>query len=153
MCLGDCVVRYWSATLDVTSSNLLSIIVLLPPANEVWGKVIFSVACVHRGEYLSRFPPGQVHLPWAGNPPWAGTLPRQVHPPPGTPPWAATSPQAATPLGTVHAGGYGQQAGSTHPTWMHSCLLLNSAEVIVTRYKTSSYLGWIKSPHVVTYYT
>ena len=49
----------------------------LPPANEVWGKVIFSEACVknsvHRvGECLTRPPRDQ-----------AGTLPRtrQVHPP------------------------------------------------------------------------
>ena len=59
----------------------------LPPANEVWGKVIFSVACVknsvHRGGgFLGRYPPS----------------------------------------GTVHAGRYGQQAGGTHPTGMHSCL-------------------------------
>ena len=25
------------------------------------------------------------------------------------------------PLGAVHAGRYGQQAGGTHPTGMHSC--------------------------------
>ena len=28
-----------------------------------------------------------------------------------------------TPPGAVHAGRYGQQAGGTHPTGMHSCLL------------------------------
>ena len=47
-------------------------------------------------------PPGQV-------PPRAGTPPRQVH------------PRAGTPPGAVHAGRYGQQAGGTHPTGMHSC--------------------------------
>ena len=67
--------------------------VLLPPANEVWGKVIFSVACVknsvhRRGEYLGRYTPcgqvqprGQVHPPRQVHPPWAGISPRQVHPP------------------------------------------------------------------------
>ena len=60
----------------------------LPPANEVWGKVIFSVACVknsvHKGEYLGRYPPGrytplgQVH-PRAVHPPGRYT-PGQVHP-------------------------------------------------------------------------
>ena len=50
---------------------------------------------VHRGGV-----PGQVHP----HPPWAGTPPRQVHPPEA-----------------VHAGRYGQQAGGTHPTGMHSC--------------------------------
>ena len=35
--------------------------------------------------------------------------PGQVHPPPGAV--------------HVHAGRYGQQAGGTHPTGIHSCLL------------------------------
>ena len=49
---------------------------------------------VHRGEYLGRYnPPGQVPPPPAGTP----------------------------PLGAVHAGRYGQEAGGTHPTGMHSC--------------------------------
>ena len=30
-------------------------------------------------------------------------------------------PEAGIPLGAVHAGKYGQQVGSTHPTGMHSC--------------------------------
>ena len=68
---------------------------LLPPANEVWGKVMFSETSVchsvHRG---------------------GGGLP--THPPPmqtplGSPP----------PLDTM---GYGQQAAGVHPTGMHSCL-------------------------------
>ena len=41
----------------------------------------------------------------------AGTPPRQVHAP----------LQAGTPLGAVHAGRYGQQAGGTHPT---GCILV-----------------------------
>ena len=56
--------------------------------------------------------PGQVHPPGQEHPPGryiprAGTPPGQVHPHP---------PRA------VHAGRYGQQAGGTHPTGMHSCL-------------------------------
>ena len=60
----------------------------------------------------------------AGTPPWTGTHPQQVHPP-----WEGTSPLGRyTPLpgagiphpGAVHAGRYGQQAGGTHPTGMHS---------------------------------
>ena len=76
----------------------------LPPANEVWGKVIFSVACVknsvHRGGVPGHIPPwagtphlpGQVHPlgrytpPWAGTPPLGRYTPQQVHP------WAGTSP-------------------------------------------------------------
>ena len=52
-----------------------------------------------------------------GYTPWAGTP--NPPPGPGTPPWAGTPPRA------VHAGRYGQQAGGTHPTGMHSCLDLN----------------------------
>ena len=47
---------------------------------------------------------------------WGG-VPGQVHPPPGRcTPWAGSPPRA------VHAGKYGQQAGGTHPTGMHSCI-------------------------------
>ena len=95
----------------------------LPPANEVWGKVIFSAAyvknSVHRGSI------------WAGTPPWTGNPPPpgQVHPQAGTPPsqvhtpWQGTPPWVGTPLGAVHAGRYGQQAGGTHPTGMYSCYI------------------------------
>ena len=73
------------------------LVLYLPPANEVWGKVIFSVACVknsvHRGRGFA-----SVH---AGIPPH----PPSRHPPPE---------QAPTP-GEVHAGRYGQQAGGMHP--------------------------------------
>ena len=51
---------------------------------------------VHRGEYLGRYTPRQVHSP------------------------GRYTPLAGTPLGAVHAGRYGQQSGSTHPTGMHS---------------------------------
>ena len=84
---------------------------LLPPANEVWGKVIFSQACVknsvHGGEG------GAIPACIAGGIPaclaaglqgWGGVLPggllRGITPPP----WTATA------------------AGGTHPTGMHSCL-------------------------------
>ena len=75
---------------------------------------------------------------WAGTPtprtrysPWD-----QVHPhEPGTPLGPGTPPRNRCPLprdqvhpqdqvpptGAVHAGRYGQQAGGTHPTGMHSC--------------------------------
>ena len=39
-------------------------------------------------------------------------------PPGGRPPQEETR---KTPLGAVHAKRYGQQAGSTHPTGMHTC--------------------------------
>ena len=94
-------------------------ITYLPPANKVWGKVIFSVACVknsvHRGgEVPGHVTPGQVH-PQVGNsgqvPPLGRlTSPGQVHPP------GRYTPRAGTPPRAVHAGRYGQQAVGTHPT-------------------------------------
>ena len=84
----------------------------LPPANEVWGKVIF----LHLSVIL--FTVGEGGLPQC----MLGFAP-----PPGadTPPWEQTPPGADTPLEqasphAVHAGRYGQQAGGTHPTEMQS---------------------------------
>ena len=79
----------------------------------------------------ARTHPRQVH-PWAGtpprllHPPWAGT------PPAGTPPiryisacWDTHIPAQCilgyTPTPVQSMLGYGQQAGGTHPTGMHSC--------------------------------
>ena len=77
---------------------------LLPPINEVWGKVIFSVACVknsvHRGGGLPQC--------MLGYPLGPGTS-RSRHPLDQAPPRA------------MHAGRFGQQAGSMHPTGMQSC--------------------------------
>ena len=152
--------------------------IYLPPANEVWAKVIFSEVCVKNSVHGGS-------STWAGTPPWT----RQVHPlgpdrytpqtrqvhsldqvhPPGTrqvqPPDQVHllgpgrytpqtrqvhplgpgryTPQPGTPPGTrqvhppdqvppgpgrypppaVHAGRYGQLAGGTHPTGMHSCFI------------------------------
>ena len=82
---------------------------LLPPANEVWGKVIFlhlfvilfggsTWAGTSRQVHSPSGPgtppsgqgtPRQVHPPGAGTPPWD-----QVHPlGPGTPPWDQVHPQ------------------------------------------------------------
>ena len=53
----------------------------LPPANEVWCKVIFSVACVKNSVH------GRGNT-WAGTPPPGRYIPpRQVPPWAGTPPW------------------------------------------------------------------
>ena len=62
-----------------------------------------------------RYTSGQVHPP-GQVPPRAGTPSPlgQVHPPtPGQVP--------PPPPGAVHVGRYGQQAGGTHHTGMHSC--------------------------------
>ena len=84
---------------------------LLPPANEVFEGYVFTRVCLSTGGST-----------------WAGTPPRQVHPQAGTPlgryttPLGRYTPQAGTSPRAVHAGRYGQQAGGTHPTVMHSCL-------------------------------
>ena len=56
------------------------------------------------------------------------TLPRSRHPPgvdcPPGPDSPGADPPEQTPLGAVHAGRYGQQAGGTHPTGMHTCFAL-----------------------------
>ena len=71
-------------------------------------------------------PLGQVHPPTRYTP-RPGTLPDQVHPPgPGTPPQTRYPPRPGTPPpGAEHARRYGQRAGGTHPTGMHSCSLLS----------------------------
>ena len=93
-----------------------------------WGKVIFSVACVknsvHRGSTWAGTPPRQVHPPWPSTPPLGRYTPLgQVHPP------GRYTPRAGTPPRAVHAGRYGQQAGGTHPTGMHSCLMMLAKSV------------------------
>ena len=75
-----------------------------------WGKVIFSVAYV-KNSVPSTPPPGQVH-PLGRYPPLrAGTPLGQVQP-----------PRQVHPPGQIHP--HGQWAGGTHPTGMHSCLVI-----------------------------
>ena len=85
----------------------------LPPANEVWGKVIF----LHLSVILFT----------------GGGLPQCMlgyHPPgPCNPPKLCT-PRPCTPPGTEHAGRYGQRAGGTHPTGMQSCLITDREELM-----------------------
>ena len=79
-----------------------------------------------------KYTPWQVH-PWAGTPLGRYT-PWQVHPPGRHTPQAGTPSRytllAGTPLrqvhpqGAVQAGRYGQQVDGTHPTGMHSCLVM-----------------------------
>ena len=79
-------------------------------------------------------PPGQVHPlgrytpPWAGTPPGKYTPPGRYTPRVGIPLGRYTlqqvnpPPRAGTPSPRQCMLGYGQQAGGTHPTGMHSCL-------------------------------
>ena len=117
---------------------------LLPPANEVWGEVmllhlsvilftmggVYSIAGTHPlgrhplgrhpphlGRYpLGRYPPGQTPL---GRHP-LGKHPLGRHPSLGRQP-IVRHPPRRPPSDTT---GYGQQAGGTHPTGMHTCFVL-----------------------------
>ena len=117
--------------------------VLLPPANEVWGKVIFSQACVKnsvRGGAWS----GGCLLPGARSRGGPGSQPREKlrgirsRPTPKGGNWGGSGP-GPHPRGKLRGirsrpipkgGNWGGQvqsppmataAGSTHPTGMHSC--------------------------------
>ena len=75
-------------------------IVFLPPANEVWGKVIFSEACVKNSVY--------------------GGVPGQGVPGPG----GAWSVGCLVSGGCVEIPPTTTAVGGTHPTGMHSCFQL-----------------------------
>ena len=113
-------------------------IIFLPSANEVWGKVIFLHLSVilftgGRGEYLAGTP--RAGTPRAGSP-LAGTLLAGTPPPSPradlyTAPRVGTTPGRYTPLPGRYTPPrlqcmleYGQQAGGTHPTGMHSCVII-----------------------------
>ena len=74
-------------------------LLFLPPANEVWGKVMFSQASVA----LSTSGGGGLHQRGRSASGAGG---------------AASGGVGQTPPDTT---GYGQQSGGTHPTGMHSC--------------------------------
>ena len=76
--------------------------------------------------------PWQVPTPGPGTPPGTRYTPLGPDTPPGTRyalqdqvhPWDQVHPPGQVhPPRAVHAGRYGQQAGGTHPTGMHSCSL------------------------------
>ena len=68
--------------------------------------------------------PGSRHTHTGADTPRADT-PLGRHPLGADTPWEQTPPGSRHPLCTVHAGRYGQQVGSTHPTGMHSCSTFN----------------------------
>ena len=86
----------------------------LLPANKVCEGYVFTPVCQRfcsQGVCLLQcmlgYTPHQSrHSPSGANTPRADTQPMSIHPPPCA----------------VHAGRYGQQAGGTHPTGMHTCL-------------------------------
>ena len=92
----------------------------LPPANEVWGKVIFfAPVChsVHRGGEVSGQEPPSRYTPLGRYTPWTGTPPGRYTPPAGTPPGRYTPPQACTPL---PPGRYTPWTGTPPPPPMHA---------------------------------
>ena len=119
-------------TITTTVTGITKHILLLPPANEVWGKVIclYLSVILFTGGGPRQVPPGQVP-PWQVHPPWAGTPSRQVHLPGRYTPGAGTAPPVRYTPRQVHLSGrytprqcmlgYSQQAGGKHPTRMHSC--------------------------------
>ena len=125
--------------------NMTALNAFLPPASEVWGKVICLQACVcPRGEYLARYtsPVDQV-APRSRHPP-----PRSRHHPPGTrcppeqtPPWDQVhppehTPQEQTPLpGSRHPPRTRYNPlGSRHPPRHTACWEIRS-----TRGRYASY--------------
>ena len=70
----------------------------LPPANEVWGKVIFSEGCVKNSVCRGGLPQCMLgyHTPWSRHPPGAGT-PLAADPPAADPPPGAGTPQSRHP--------------------------------------------------------
>ena len=94
-----------------------------------------------QGKPLDADPPGK---PLDADPPGVGQTPPQglgrppqgwADPPPelGRPPWIRQTPlDADPPLGWADPLPirYGQQAGSTHPTGMHTCLFIKSSKPV-----------------------
>ena len=119
----------------ITHKNYLSW-KLLPPANEICKGCVFTGVCMSTGVGCASGPSGVCHTPradtapgqipplWADTSPWTDTPSRY-------PPWAVHVGMHILSPCPVHAGihqplaqcmlGYGQQAGRTHPTGMHSC--------------------------------
>ena len=97
MCLplDACILREY---LQMKTTFKTSLVIYLPPENEVWGKVIF----LHLSVIL-----------------FTGGVPGQVHPLGRYTLLAGTPPGRYIPRQCML--GYGQQAGGTHPTGMHSC--------------------------------
>ena len=101
----------------------------------LWRLCFYTCLSVHRGEYLGRYPPNQVHSPRKHTPP-GSTLPQEahpqeVHPQKHTPreapprkhtPQEAHIPPGSTPLGKHTPWEMADTVDGTHPTGMHSCM-------------------------------
>ena len=98
--------------------NFLGLMVFLPPATKLRQGNVFTPVILFQGGVCHN--PPKTNPPAPGRPPWADT-PLDRHPQADNPP----------PAHCIH--GYGQQAGGTHPTGMHSCFLGKFAKYEVTR--------------------
>ena len=87
--------------------------------NDSCGKVMFSQACVKNSVHrrVGVCPKKCWDTPPGRQPSWQ--TPPQVDTPQADIPWADIPPNTT---------GYGQQAGGTHPTGMHSCLVNNFSQ-------------------------
>ena len=108
---------------------------LLPPTNEVckgYVGYVFTGVCLSTGRYLP--------LVWrvSATCPWADTPRADNHPQADTQPWKhpwANTPLRRHPLGRhphplADTTGSDQQAGGTHPTGIHSCLVMISRYIL-----------------------
>ena len=95
-------------------------VALLPPANEVCEGYVFTGVCLSKR--------GGVSIPLhAGTHPLGADTPRSKQPSEQIPPSA------------VHAGRYGQQAGSKHPTGRHACCLWEQTANCSEKYLLGSF--------------
>ena len=79
---------------------------------------------VHKGLGVSASVYAGIHTPPPGadtHPPGCRHPSQSRNPLEADTPWEQTPPRSRQPPCAVHAGRYGQQAGSTHPTGMHTC--------------------------------
>ena len=100
--------NYYGITLIYKCGNVG---IFLPPANEVWGKVIFSQVCVKNSVQWRGACSGGGVWSWGLRGSWGGSGP-DPHPRGIWPGRVCGLPPTATAV------------GGTHPTGMHSCLLL-----------------------------
>ena len=99
VCLSACWDTYWNAYFSLYSNVII----------RSRGKVIFSEACVENSVHRGGCPPNCM----LGYP----------SPPPDQ---RQTPPGSRHPHYAVHARRYGQQAGGTHPTGIHTCLYIQT---------------------------
>ena len=93
---------------------------------------VFTLVChsVHRGRGSAQ--PPRMQTPRIGQTPWMQTPHGWADPPGCRPPWMQTPRVGQTPLpgcrpprGWADTPPYSQQAGGTHPTGIHTCIVMS----------------------------